>query len=409
MAAASGQDQSGEKNTYYILWVIALIAFIGGIIWYFADVQLKTFFIAVRKYELMAIYAIVGCLPYDFIRGYFPGFPNLSDRVASDLALVRDITPDNLNLDIAEALSTEVGEFLHYPAVFLMAILGIYVYRNHILMRFTRRHTTKSLVLQESHTWPQITIVSKLDLLAQDLNSGPWAMSMTPMQYAKKNNLVRIEPAKTLDVGFSKLQLPEFTVTLDRARAERALSAQLGRAWQGIEALAPHRRAIFTILLGRGCRDSKAATKLVYQLARSAGEGKIDFKGVDELWKKHIKNRRVEQICRNHSYEFTVIASMLLFAREDGVLASADFLWVKPLDRRLWYVLNNVGRQTPGIEVAGIFCHWYNELALKRALSVPVIDAAMNALEQSLSEVIYVPDEKEREAIMKQHAETQHT
>jgi intracellular multiplication protein IcmP len=406
MAAPSGgQDQGGEKNTYYILWLIALVCFVSAIIWYFADVQLKMFFIGLRKYELIAIYVVVGFLPYDFIRTYIPQFPDLSSRVASDLSLVRDITPDNLTMDIVEALSTEVGIFLIYPAIITMAVLAIYVYRNHILMLYKRRHSTQSLVLQEVKNWPQIKIVSKVDLLAQDLDSGPWGMAMTPMQYAKKNKLIQVELAEIKGSGFSKTQAPEFDVTLDRARAERALGAQLGRPWQGVAAMAPHRRAVFAIFIGRACRDSKRATELVYQLADSAGDGKFNFKGADELWQKHIKTKSVERICQGHAYEFTILASMLLFAREDGVLASADFLWLKPMDRRLWYVINNVGKQTPGAEVGGIFCHWYNELALKRPLSVPRVNAAVDALETALSNIIYVPDEKEREEIMKRHQE----
>ncbi len=45
----------------------------------------------------------------------------------------------------------------------------------------------------------------------------------------------------------------------------------------------------------------------------------------------------------------------------DGVQASADFLWLKPIDRRLWYMLNTVGRQTPFAEVAGPYAHWLAE------------------------------------------------
>lgn len=410
MAAPSGgQDQGGEKNSYYILWMVALIGCVGAIIWHFAAPQLKLFFIGLRKYELIAIYLVVGFLPYDFFKSYIPGFPDLSERVASDLALVRDITPENLTLGIAEALSTEVGLFLQYPVVIIITILAIYVYRNHILMLYKRRHSTKTLVLQEVKNWPQIKIVSKLDLLAEDLDSGPWGMAMTPMQYAKKNKLITVELADVVGSGFSKAQTPEFKATLNRIRAERALSAQLGRLWQGVAAMAPHRRAIFAVFAGKACRDSKKAQELIYQLADSAGDGKFNFTGVDELWKKHINAKNVEKVCQNHAYEFTVLASMLLMAREDGVLASADFLWLKPMDRRLWYVVNNVGKQTPGVEVGGIFCHWYNELALRRPLSVPVVGAAVDALELALSDVIYMPDEKEREEIMKRHREKSHT
>lgn len=405
MAAQGGggaQDPNADKNSYYIIWMMVLVAVTLGLIWYFFAPQLKALFIAVRKYELIVIYFFTAFLPYAFIQKYIPGFPDISEKIAKDLILIRQITPDNLSLDIAEVLSTEVGQYLSVPLIILLAWMAFYVYRNHILMRFTQRYNTKSLAIQESKNWPQIKIVSKLDLVSQDIDDGSsWAMAMTPMQYAKKNKLAVVEFAEKIGSGFSKVEEAEFKVLLDRTRTERAMGAQLGRPWQGPQAMAPHRRAIFAIFIAKGCRDSKKAQELVYQLAESAGSGNLNLSGADNLWKKHYKNKLVEKICAGHAYEFTVLASLLQFAREDGVLASADFLWVKPLDRRLWFVINNVGRQTPAAEVGGIFCHWYNELALKRPLSMPVVDAAVDALHLALSEILYIPDEKEREEILK--------
>ncbi len=415
MAGGGGgaaQDQGSNQNTYFILWVMLLVAAVVGMIWYFFSTQLKIFFIGLRKYELIAIYSTIAFLPYAFIQKYFPNFPDISERVAKDLMLVRQIDANTLNMEIAEVLSTVVGEYLRVPIIIILIWMAYYVYRHHVLMRFTKRYNTKTLAIQETKNWPQIKIVSKLDLLAMDLDEGVWGMSMTPMQYAKKNKLINVDYATKVGSGFSKVQEAEFKVTLDRVRAERAMGAQLGRPWQGAAAMAPHRRAIFAVMVAKGCRDSKKAQQLVYQLADSAGDGNLNLTGADDLWKKHYKNKAVERICANHAYEFTVMASLLQFAREDGVLAAADFLWVKPLDRRLWFVINNVGRQTPGAEVGGIFCHWYNELALKRPLSMPVVDAAVDALELALSEILYIPDDKEREEIKKkleekqQHAES---
>lgn len=392
-----GGDQGGEKNTYYILWVLALIGGVGGIIWYYFSQQLLVFFIALRKYELILISFVVDLIPWSTL--HFG--TDIPGRLHSDLELVKQITPATMTLPVAEALSNEVGEFIRYPLWILMGFLAYYVYKKHIYMRFVHKHSMKTLAAQEVNSWPQIRIVQDINLLEHDLDSGPWSMAMTPVQFCKRYKLITIEPAEKIGSQFGKMQAPEFKILLDRVRAERAFSAQLGRNWQGADALLPHRRAIFAVLAARGNRDTKAAQKMVYQLAESAGAGKINLKGIDEMIKKNVTAAGVQKILKAHAYEFTVFASLLMFAREDGVVASADFLWVKPIDRRLWYVLNNVGRQTPAAEVAGIFCHWYNELALKRPLSVPVVNAAVDALELALSDIIYVPDDKEREEIFK--------
>lgn len=403
MAGGGGApaDQSGEKNTYYILWVLALIGFVCGIVWYFFGDELKVFFIFLRKYQLIAISFVINLIPWK----YLPWGHDLPARLASDLDLVNQISANSLSPAIAEALSNEVGTFLRFPLWILMAVLAFYVYKTDIFMRFTRKHSMKTLLSQEVDRWPQIKIVEKINLLEHDLDSGPWSMAMTPMQFAKKNKLTTVTFAEKKGSQFSKTQTPEFKVLLDKVRTERVFAAQLGRNWQGAEALLPHRKAIFAVLAARGNRDTKTSQEMVYQLARSAGEGKINLKGIDELFKKHFNAAGVQKILKAHAYEFTVFASLLMYAREDGVVASADFLWVKPIDRRLWYVINNVGRQTPAAEVAGIFCHWYNELALKRPLSVPVVGAAVDALDVALSDIIYVPDDKEREEIIKSEQE----
>lgn len=395
-------DQGNDKNSYYILWVLFLIAVIGGAIWYFFSAQLKTAFIAVKVYEAWALYLAV--LPLSRLN--IPYINKMIEDLAVFLDIARAQTYKTLDLEIAEALSTGIGEYLRYPVILILIFIMIYTYKTHILMRCTTRYNMKTLLLSQMNLWPQIKIASKVNILNEDLDSGPWGMAMTPLQFCKKYKLINVEPAEQLVSPFAKTQGPEFKIVLNKARAERALSAQLGRSWTGAEALPLHRLAILTILAAKGSRDTKIAQDLIYQLASSAAEGKLDLKGIGSLWKKHSKNSGVQKICQSHAYEFTVFASMLLYAREDGVMASSDFLWVKPLDRRLWYVLNNVGRQTPVAEVGGIFSHWYSELALKRPLSVPDVAGAMTALELALSEIIYVADDKEREEIYKRHQKT---
>lgn len=90
-----------------------------------------------------------------------------------------------------------------------------------------------------------------------------------------------------------------------------------------------------------------------------------------------------------------MLPSLLEFARQDGVLPSAEFLWLKPLDRRLWFLLNCVGRQTPFAEIAGAFAHWKAEKEFGKPLTVPMVEEAVNGLEIAVKEIIYKPDEEQ--------------
>jgi len=88
------------------------------------------------------------------------------------------------------------------------------------------------------------------------------------------------------------------------------------------------------------------------------------------------------------------MATLLELARTDGVLATAEFLWLKPIDRPLWYMLNSVGRQTAFPEIAGVFAHWVAEKRLDRPLKVPMVEEAVKALEMAMKEIKYEPDEE---------------
>jgi len=57
-------------------------------------------------------------------------------------------------------------------------------------------------------------------------------------------------------------------------------------------------------------------------------------------------------------------------------------------------MLNSVGRKTAFPEVAGPFAHWQVEKRLRRPLKVPVVDSAVNAMEDAIAQIVYKPDEE---------------
>ena len=76
--------------------------------------------------------------------------------------------------------------------------------------------------------------------------------------------------------------------------------------------------------------------------------------------------------------------SMLEYARRNGVLPSSEFFWLRPVDRKLWYVLNNVGRNVAWTEVAGIYGHWLAEKVNEGPIMRPYVQKAIEAMAESL-------------------------
>ena len=245
----------------------------------------------------------------------------------------------------------------------------------------------KILAKLESKNWPQITPVVNLDLIKTDIDTGPWAMALTPMQFCKRYKLLQeIKPVR--QEGMSRKDWDKIEVVLKRGEANKLFAMQLGSLWMGVDKLPPHLKALFAAFAARINADTKPAADLLASISASSG-GKLNFSGTEELLKKHLNTKLVQKVINEHAYVATVMASMLLACRDDGVQASADFLWLKPVDRRLWYTLNTVGRQTPFIEVAGIFAHWVAEREAGRKLMVPMIEEATNAAALALKEIVY--------------------
>jgi intracellular multiplication protein IcmP len=127
----------------------------------------------------------------------------------------------------------------------------------------------------------------------------------------------------------------------------------------------------------------------VLKLAREMPGGKADFGWVEPLIERAMKSRRVKPLLERHAYVYTMMAGLLEEARTPGVLASCDFRWLKPKDRRLFYTMNCVGRRTAFAEVAGIFAHWLAEKSTGRALYVPYVAEAVRGLKEAMDQFVY--------------------
>src|SRR5205823_1155522 len=94
------------------------------------------------------------------------------------------VSPDQFNMYYASRISDFIGGYLIYPVCLLLIILAIVIFKGSATMRYTKAYNMDMLARQEKENWPQIAPVADLDLIAEDINKGPWAMSMNPMQFA---------------------------------------------------------------------------------------------------------------------------------------------------------------------------------------------------------------------------------
>jgi intracellular multiplication protein IcmP len=371
MAKGGGQSDQSEGSTS-ILWIIAAIFVFGMIIWYKFKANLVAVYVKIKLWEINLI-------------GLFTN--NLSDVKAYILGTpYEDFTfQDVINIGNA------VGNYMRFPIILTIFGLAYITFFASSTRLFKRIYDMRALAEQEKVNWPQISPVLGLGLDKQNIDKGPWAMALTPMQFCKRYKLLDEHRPQARE-GMTRKEWNRTEVTLRRGQANKLFAIQLGAVFTTVEALPEHARALFGIFAARFHNDTKVASDLLAKISASSTV-KLNFDGTEALIKKYVGHKRIQGIIHQHGYVLTVMASMLEAAREDGVQASADFLWLKPIDRKLWYMLNTVGRQTPFVEVAGPFAHWIAEKQIGRRLQVPMVEEATNALDISLKEIIYQPDE----------------
>ena len=373
-----GGGDGQDKDTYGLLWGLAAVTVIGFVVWHFYSAQIIHGFIALKKYETLAIM-------------FFIDNENLR-TIIQGLGMA-SVDPSSLTWNVAAKYSDYIGEFLKYPAIFILVVMALVMLRGSATMRFTKAYNMDTLAQQEKENYPQIAPIANLNLIEEDIDKGPWAMSMNPMQFARSEKLLKVELVSDHKAAWKSEGLAKATVI--RELAFQTFANQLGPLWSGVDNLPPHTKAIFAAFCARVEHDTDACRAYLGKLSKSAAKGQVDYSDTEDYLKKYGKAKAVVKCGQKHGYVLTIMASMLLLARVDGVLPSADFLWLKPLDRRLWYVLNCVGRQVCVPEVAGVFAHWYAEKEMGRPLTVPMVDEAVNALEKALAMMVYIPEENE--------------
>ena len=363
--AQQAQQHSGD-NSLAPVWITILLLLTAYVIWYVAHAYVVSFIFYLNILQAKLV-------------SFFTGGTQLNQEIY----LMQTIDPASVTWNQLIEHTRIVGNYMRYPFVGVLIVFAVILYKSNITLKFRKTYDMKSLRAQEQYNWPAIMPVVKEDLVSQDINQGPWAMALTPMEFARKYQLLK----KNDSLLEKPLPGMEMTASIRRGDAKRVFTLQLGPYWDGFERCPPHARALAAVFIARLNRDRNAATMILESIDKSYSQGKPDYNIATATLKKYQNEANVQNIIARHAYQLTVLASLLQAARDDGVVPSAEFLWLKPVDRRLWYMLNCVGRQTPFAEVAGPFAHWKAEIAMGRRSLVPMIDEAIKALEIAVKEV----------------------
>ncbi len=187
-------------------------------------------------------------------------------------------------------------------------------------------------------------------------------------------------------IAFHEIKVQNNQVDLNGAW--QALGQQLGRRWQGPFKLEPHAQGLYAAFALRHARKRKESEELLSQMSLSwtPEKGlKLPFKIKMQIY-KILKDPKLggtlQKYADQHAYETTALLRCLARARQEGgVLAPASFLWLRGLDRTLWYPLNNLGRRSYHAEAVGALVHYTNELIAGQKIPTPRFEDVIRGIE----------------------------
>lgn len=174
---------------------------------------------------------------------------------------------------------------------------------------------------------------------------------------------------------------------LNKESAHNAFTHQLGGKWQGMKKLAPYLQVLLAAFALKTARKRIESDNLLGELAIcwNHKDGLKLNRDIISRSRKILKNKEISEItlneCNRHAYISTALIGALEKARsEGGVLAPAQFVWLRGHDRLLWYPLNNLGRQSFHMEAVGTISHYRAEKHVKRPIPKPMVNDAVITL-----------------------------
>ncbi len=179
---------------------------------------------------------------------------------------------------------------------------------------------------------------------------------------------------------------------LDTEAAAQVMGRELGAPWRGPMNLPPYKQVFLAACCLKAQRKRSESDDMLGRLSACwshDGGLKIDgalLRDARRVLKNRDKVGKIISACNQHAYENTALIRALQTARDEGgVLAPAQFLWLRGFDRSLWYPLNNLGRQAFHAEALGTMCHYKAEKMARRPIPRPKMEDAVKMLAEYLA------------------------
>ena len=311
------------------------------------------------------------------------------------------------------------GEWIRWPYALILFLLGGLAVLYGRTADLTRRFSMDSLLKNNAEQFPCLRPVvgrGTYLLSPESRDSGPWRIARTPVQFCLENGLLVDKENKPVPAGNAlKNGMPDENLKaygvmeFSKENATKVLIEQLGRRLDCILMLDSCRFVLAVAFMGYAEGDKQSCIDILDSVSCSYEEKdgicsadvleQEDFlEKVKALFMKHKAVQEDPLLLRHAAYELPWFMALLTRARQKGVLACSQFLWLRPLDRPLWYALNQCGGNTAWAEGLAAWAHYAAEEKAGKSLDKPHIAKAVHSLREALAEQGWLIDNTPHES-----------
>jgi intracellular multiplication protein IcmP len=248
--------------------------------------------------------------------------------------------------------------------------------------QFRRNLGLEELIKRQARNFPVIAPFVKFNPSTQPsrIPGSPVPAELPPFSEA-------LGPEEWL--AYHSIPVPDGKI--DEAAAARAFQKQLGGRWKGADALKPYKQILLAAFCLKASRKRAQADDMLGRAALcwSLKDGfkhsrdRTLLKEARAVLRNKSLAEKTLRVANQHAFVTTALLRALAFAREEGgVLAPAQFVWLRGHDRTLWYPLNNLGRQSFNMEAVGAMSHYRAEKMTQRPIPVPKLEDALTTIRE---------------------------
>ncbi len=370
----SDQKAANTLHENAIGWAILAFVFflLFALFWHFKEYDVKSAFRWMRWGQMYVISFFVD----DEYTVNWSGVEINFQQAFEAVPKIEKLELDDKTMGMISALAMKP---LQIPFMVIIFLIGLWGLRKGPGTVFRRKLNLDGLIGVQAKVFTYITPFVKFN---------PSTQPVRPPGAPVPSQLPLFSEALGPEEWLAYNQIPIPDGKIDEDAAYIAFAKQLGGRWQGWMKLAPYKQVLLAGFCLKAARKRKDSDDLLGRLA-ICWEGTNglnltkDPKLVAEARKvlKSDAAKKTLALCNMHAFETTAFLRALQAARQEGgVLAPAQFTWLRGHNRTLWYPMNNLGRQAFHMEALGALCHFKAEKMTQRPIPKPKVSDAVQSI-----------------------------